>query len=79
MQTRIKKWGNSLAVRIPKPLAVEAGLESDSLVEISLMDNRLVLTPLEPAWTLESLLAQVTEDNLHGEVNTGPATGNEEW
>jgi antitoxin MazE len=80
VEARVKMWGHSLAVRIPKPLAVEVGLGPDSLVEISLVDNKLVVTPLdEPAWTLESLLAQVTEDNIHGEVDTGPAIGNEVW
>ncbi len=80
METYVKMWGHSLALRIPKPLAVEVGLGPDSPVEISLVDNKLVVTPLnEPVWTLESLLAQVTEDNLHGEVDTGPAIGNEAW
>jgi antitoxin MazE len=80
VEARVKMWGHSLAVRIPKPLAVEVGLGPDSLVEISLVDDNLVVTPLnEPAWSLESLLAQVTEDNIHGEVDTGPAIGNEVW
>jgi antitoxin MazE len=80
VEARVKMWGHSLAVRIPKPLAVEVGLGPDSLVEISLVDDKLVVTPLnEPAWSLESLLAQVTEDNIHGEVDTGPAIGNEVW
>lgn len=80
METRVKMWGNSLAVRIPKPLAAEVGLESDSPVEISLVDNRLIVMPLvEPKWTLESLLAKVTDENLHGELDFGPAVGNEIW
>jgi antitoxin MazE len=78
MLTRIQKWGNSLAVRIPKPFAIEAGLEQDTQVEMSLVDGKLILTPItESALTLELLLARVTEQNLHREVDTGPATGNE--
>lgn len=80
MKTRVKKWGNSLALRIPKPLAVEVGLEDGSPVELSLMDGRLVITPaVEPELSLATLLAQVTEENLHGEVDTGPAVGGEVW
>ena len=80
METQVKTWGNSLAVRIPKPLAAEVGLESDSPVEISLVDHRLVVTPVtRPRWTLESLLAKVTSENLHGELDFGPAVGNEIW
>jgi antitoxin MazE len=80
METRVKKWGNSLALRIPRPLAAEVGLEEDSLVELSLVDGKLVITPeTEPELRLEDLLARVTEENLHGEINIGPATGREEW
>ena len=80
METRVQKWGNSLALRIPKPLAADAGLKDDSPVELSLVDGRLVITPMaEPGVSLELLLAQVTESNLHGEVNTGPAMGGEIW
>jgi antitoxin MazE len=80
METRVKKWGNSLALRIPKPLAVEIGLKADSPVELSLLEGKLMIAPLvEPAPTLEQLLAQVSEDNLHGEVDTGPRVGREVW
>jgi antitoxin MazE len=80
MRTRIQKWGNSLALRIPKSFAGEIGLEQDSPVEVSLEGEKLVVLPArESKVTLESLLAQVTEDNVHHEVKTGPAVGNEVW
>ena len=80
MRTRVQKWGNSLALRIPKPFATEIGLQRNSPVEMSLVDGRLVIVPVvEPTPTLERLLAQVSEDNLHGEIETGPATGKEVW
>ena len=80
MRTRVQRWGNSLALRIPKPFAAEVGLEAESPVEVSLVDGKLVVAPVvEPAPTLEDLLARVTEDNLHREVDTGPAVGNEVW
>lgn len=80
MRARVQKWGNSLALRIPKPFATEIGLQWNSPVELSLVDGRLVVIPIvRPTFTLEDLLAQVTEDNLHGEIETGPAVGREVW
>jgi len=80
MRTRIQKWGNSLALRIPKSFATEVGLQKETAIEISLADGKLVITPVaEPKLTLNQLLAKVTEENLHHEVNTGPAAGNEMW
>ena len=80
MRTRIQKWGNSLAVRIPKVLATEANMTQNAEVEVSLVDGRLIVEPIgQPAWTLEQLLSRVTEENLHAEVDTGPAAGNEAW
>jgi len=80
MKTRIQKWGNSLALRIPKSFATEVGLEQDSPVEVSLEDGKLVIEAAPKSkWTLKRLLAQVTKDNLHSEFDTGPATGSEVW
>jgi len=79
MKTRMQKWGNSLALRIPKPFAAEVGLEPDTPIELSLVDGKLVIAPLAEPFTLDALLAGITEDNLHEEINTGPAVGNESW
>ena len=78
METRIQKWGNSLALRIPQPFANQIGLEPNSPVELSLRGAELVIVPVKsPVLKLDDLLAQVTEHNLHGEVDTGPAVGGE--
>ena len=80
METTIKKWGNSLALRIPKALAEEAGLYYELSVELSLLDGKLVIAPIEqPKLDLEAMLNQITENNLHSEVNVGPAVGQEVW
>lgn len=80
MLTKIQKWGNSLALRIPKAFAVDAHLEQDSPVEIHLVDDKIVITPLPtPQWTLEKLLVGISADNLHAETDTGPAAGSETW
>jgi antitoxin MazE len=80
METHVRRWGNSLALRIPKPLAEEAGLEEDSAVELSLEEGKLVIVPImAPRYALDALLAQVTAENLHDEVDTGEAVGGEAW
>ena len=80
METRIRKWGNSLAVRIPQTLARQLGLEPDSPVNITAKDNGLTIQPVRrPAVSLDVLLEGVTADNRHGEVDTGPSTGREAW
>lgn len=80
MEVRVKRWGNSLALRIPKPLAIEVGLEDDSRVELSLVDGKLVITPwLGSELELDDLLCRISEENLHREVETGPAVGSEAW
>ena len=79
-QARVQRWGNSLAVRIPKPFALEIGLEQNTLVTVTISEGKLLLEPIvEPKYTLEQLLAEVTEANLHHEVDTGEAVGNEVW
>jgi antitoxin MazE len=80
MKVRVQKWGNSLALRIPKSFADEVGLQKETSVELALADGKIVVTPLtKPKFTLEQLLSKVTEHNLHHEVDTGPAVGNETW
>jgi len=80
MKTRVQKWGNSLALRIPKSFATEVGLERETAVDISLAAGKLVITPVaKPKATLKQLLAKITKENLHHEVDTGSAVGNEAW
>jgi antitoxin MazE len=80
MKTRVQKWGNSLALRIPKSFATEVGLDPNSSVEMSLRGGKLIVVPADkPKFTLKQLLARVTEENLHDEVDTGSAVGGEAW
>ena len=79
MRTRVQKWGNSLAVRIPRPLAEEARIEENTTVEVSLGAGRLTIVPVEPALTLESLVEEITYENRHDEIDTGSAVGKEAW
>ena len=80
MRKRINKWGNSLGLRIPKLVAAEIGLEEDSLVDLAIVNGSIVISPArETPLELEAMLDRVTKENLHGEVNTGPAAGREAW
>ena len=80
MKTRVQKWGNSLALRIPKSFASEVGLKNDTPVEICMEDGKIIVAPVaKPQFTLKQLLAKVTPENVHHEVETGPAVGNEVW
>jgi len=80
MQTKIKKWGNSLALRIPKSFALNANLRQDELVDISIDKEKIVITPIgKKEYSLNELLEGVSEDNLHGEFDTGVPVGKEIW
>jgi len=80
MRTKIQKWGNSLAVRVPRPFAEELGLSQDSDVDLLLEQHELVIKPVSDARvSLRELLAGVTDANLHREVETSGPVGNEVW
>jgi antitoxin MazE len=80
MRTRVQKWGNSLAVRIPKTFAEEVGLKDDAPIEMRLVKGGLLLEP-SSTWapTLGELLDGVSASNLHDEEDTGPPQGSEAW
>ncbi len=79
MLAKVQKWGNSLAVRLPKALADEAEVRLDTPVEISVRDHEIVLRVVGGRYCLDELLARVTNENKHGETNTGHPVGGEIW
>ena len=80
MRVEIQKWGNSLALRIPKSLAIESNIEQGSSVNLHLVDGKLVIEPApEVEYSLEKLLEGITDKNIHDEVNVGRAVGKEIW
>ena len=75
---QIKKWGNSLAVRFPQSLLAQLNLQEDGEVEISIEEGRLILSPVKkPKYTLDELLAQITSQKLHDEMDFGKPVGKE--
>lgn len=80
MKVQIQKWGNSLALRIPKAFAVESNVTGGSTVEVSMENGNIVVKPIkEPMYTLEELVEGITDENRHGEVDWGRPVGNEVW
>lgn len=80
MQARIQKWGNSLAVRIPKTLATEAHLAQEAVVELAVAKGKLIIAPVKKKkYKLEELVARITDENIHKEDIWGPAVGREVW
>lgn len=79
MELAIKKWGNSAAVRLPSVLLESLDLKLNSLVEVFTQDEVIVIKPIKQKSniSLEQLLAGITSDNLHGEIETGNAVGKE--
>jgi antitoxin MazE len=75
--SHISKWGASLAVRIPKPIAEQWGVREGSAIEILSRGDQVVLR--KKSYDLVDMLAEVTPGNLHPEQDTGLTEGNEGW
>lgn len=78
VQVTVKKWGNSMAVRIPAHVVAAAKLQLDSRVEVREENGRIVIEPV-PAGScdLAVLIAGITKDNLHVEASFGAPVGRE--
>ena len=79
MRAKAQKWGNSLAVRIPKVIADQAGVREHDELEIEVAAQVIRMKPRRREPGLAELLRQVTPDNLHGEVSFGRPKGREAW
>ena len=80
-KAQLAKWGNSLAVRIPKAVAEQAHLREGDSILVEAVKGRIELRPAERIPTLEELVAQITPENRHKETDWGPDRGKEivEW
>lgn len=80
VRSKIQKWGNSLALRVPKAFASELGIDEGAAVELSIDQDRLLVSPASTkARALTRLVSKVTAENMHAEVTTGAAVGREAW
>jgi antitoxin MazE len=76
---RVTRWGNSLAVRLPKTVAEQAQLQEGAEIQIAVADGRITIQRRPPAYSLDELVEQVTPDNRHDETYWGEPQGDEVW
>jgi antitoxin MazE len=78
MEAVIKKWGNSLGIRIPNLIAKSMNFNDGSSVELKNTVHGILITP-KPKTTLAEMLDKITDQNIHSEIETGSPVGNEIW
>lgn len=76
-KAQVVKWGNSLAIRIPKPVAEQAGVEEGDPVFLEAARGQITLVRSERVPTLKELVAQITHENRSKEISSGPERGKE--
>jgi len=79
MKATIKKWGNSLAIRIPKNITKDTRVSEGSNIDIMVENGNIVLSPRRKEYSLNELLKKITIENIHSEISTGDQTGGEIW
>lgn len=79
MKAKVQRWGNSLAIRIPKAYAADLQVDAGSVIDLDVVEAKLVVTPEPAVPSLDALLARVTPENVHAETDAGPAVGREAW
>jgi antitoxin MazE len=80
MKAILQKWGNSLALRIPKTFADEINVSEGHPVDVCVAKGRIVVAPITARnYRLDDLVAAITSKNRHGEVAAGDARGREVW
>lgn len=78
MKVQIQKWGNSLALRIPKSFAIESKVEQGTTVNVSVENGNIVVKPIRKSrYTLEKLVDGITDENRHSEIDWGHPVGRE--
>jgi antitoxin MazE len=79
MKTTIQKWGNSLAIRIPKNITKETKVSEGSNINIITENGKIILNPTTKEYSLKELLMKITNENIHLEVSSGNYVGGEIW
>lgn len=78
MRVTVKKWGNSASVRIPAPIMEAAQVRLDQQVDVKEEQGRIIIEPVRaPAFDLVALVAGITDENRHDEIDFGDSVGNE--
>jgi len=76
----VKKWGNSLGLRIPKTIANQINIQDGSRINLVLKNNKIELSPAaSEKYRLYDLIELISESNLHNEISFGEPQGKEIW
>ncbi len=78
-QASIRKWGNSLGIRLKKNITEQLKLEDGSEVELVIRGGHLVISPVRKNYSLQELAGQITPENCHAEFDSGAPAGDEAW
>ena len=80
METLVSKWGNSLALRLPKEISASVGIMNGSVVNICATKSKIEITLAEnKEISLDALLQNINAENIHKEITTGKSVGHELW
>jgi antitoxin MazE len=79
MTNIVNKWGNSLGLRIPQPIASKVGFTAGTVVLIEVVNNTIVVSPIRKKYSLDELLEGVTPEMISGEYDWGTPVGKEVW
>jgi len=77
--TQVARWGNSLGLRLPKSVALEAHVDDGDTVDVSVKNGAIIIRPSRPTYSLDQLVAKITPRNRHHESDWGPPVGDEAW
>ena len=77
--TRVSRWGNSLGLRLPKSVALEAQIDEGDKVDVSVANGAIVIRPSRPRYSLAKLVKGITPRNRHAESDWGAPAGHEVW
>jgi len=78
MRVMIKKWGNSASVRIPAAIMDATRIRLDQAVDVREERGRIIIEPVRaPSFDLDVLIAGITDENRHAEIDFGGPVANE--
>jgi len=78
MEAMVQKWGNSLGIRIPNLIVRELSLKNGSIVDINDNGDEIIIKPVRRS-RLSEMLERISDENIHGEIETTGPVGNEIW
>ncbi len=82
MLVKLKKWGNSQGIRVPKALLEESQISIDESVDISAKKGMIIIKPaskVKGKYNLKDLIDQLPKDYKPDEIDWGTPAGKEAW